>query len=124
MGREGNKIDMKDFGQIELAVDEQVTFVTESGSEYDLARKSWGFYATPSLNNRLGRFGLRPLLVRSPGKLYYVFLLEKGKEAELERYLHEEGHDIICWLDDPASLEKIERASPPKPLTKAGEQAC
>jgi len=42
-----------DAGGIELAADEQVTFCSVTGSEYDVTRKAWGYYATPSLNARL-----------------------------------------------------------------------
>ena len=54
-----------DCGRIALAPDEQVTFTTEAGGEYDVTRKSWGFYATPSINGRLKTFGLRAALVRN-----------------------------------------------------------
>ena len=56
------KLQMKDCGTIRLEPDEQLTFTTEAGAEYDLARKDWGFYATPSLNGRLQQFGLRAVL--------------------------------------------------------------
>ena len=62
----GETIVMRDCGRVELDADEQVTFTTESGAEYDVARKSWGFYATPSLNGRLTGFGLRTLSSDSP----------------------------------------------------------
>ncbi|HLN09267.1 MAG TPA: hypothetical protein VK281_09945, partial [Xanthobacteraceae bacterium] len=52
-------IEMRDCGMVALDADEQLTFVTERGAEYDVARKDWGFYATPSLNGRLMQFGLR-----------------------------------------------------------------
>jgi hypothetical protein len=42
------KFDMKDCGTLALTPDEQITLVTEKGAEYDVARKDWGFYATPS----------------------------------------------------------------------------
>ena len=51
-------IEMRDYGRLELDPDEQVTFTTPRGGEYDVARKDWGFYATPSLNGRLRGFGL------------------------------------------------------------------
>ena len=102
-------IKIKDCAHIELAPDEQATFLTESGAEYDVVRKSWGFYATPSLNGRLQHFGLRAALVRSPGGKFYVFLIEKGKEAECQHYLNVENHDIVCWLDNDEQLKELER---------------
>ena len=59
------KFEMRDCGTLALAPDEQVTLLTESGAEYDVARKDWGFYATPSLNGRLESFGLRGVLIRN-----------------------------------------------------------
>ena len=50
------EITIKDCGTIELQNDEQVTFLTGKSAEYDVARKSWGFYATPSINGRLKNF--------------------------------------------------------------------
>lgn len=101
-------IQMKDCARIQLEPDEQVTFVTATGAEYDVAAKSWGFYATPSLNGRLSHFGLRGLIAKSPGDRYYVILVAQGKEEEFRRYLELEGHTIVCWLDNEARLEELE----------------
>ena len=100
---------IKDCGRIELAPDEQVTFLGSSGAEYDVARKPWGFYATPSLNGRLKQFGLRPALVKSPSGKYYVFLRESGKEKEFHDYIASEQLEVVCWLDDEEALADIGR---------------
>ena len=73
-------IEMKDCGTLSLEPDEQVTLVTNDMAQYDVARKDWGFYATPSLNGRLSSFGLRAVLIRNrtTGR-YFVLLVEKGK---------------------------------------------
>lgn len=99
---------MKDCAHIELSPDEQVTFITESGAEYDLARKSWGFYATPSLNGRLEQFGLRGVLVKNRINRYFVMLVEKGREQLFEEYLTAEDLKIICWLDTGEALRDLE----------------
>lgn len=102
-----NDIKISDCAHINLLPDEQVTFQTEQGSEYDVARKSWGYYATPSLNARLPGHGFTPLLVRSiADEKYFVFLLEQGCGAELESYLEEQGLEILCSLDQE-NLQKI-----------------
>ena len=108
VGPEGH-ITLKDCAHIALEPDEQVTFVTDSGAEYDVARKSWGFYATPSLNGRLQSFGLRAVLVKGPVPRYYVFLVESGKEADFQDYLDSEGHTIVCWLDSDEILATLEQ---------------
>lgn len=104
----GEPIQMKDCAHIQLEADEQITLVTESGGEYDVARKSWGFYATPSLNGRLEHFGLRPVLLKSRINRYFLVLVERGKEPDFERYLDVEGLKVVCWMDTTARLEKLE----------------
>lgn len=100
----GQPIDIADCARIALAPDEQVTFVTESGGEYDVARKAWGFYATPSLNGRLLTFGLRAALVRSFVGKYYVLLVEHGREGGFEAYLRAEDNTLVRWLDNDVDL--------------------
>ena len=96
----GPKVTMKDCAHIELAADEQITLRTEQGGEYDVARKSWGFYATPSINGRLERFGFRTALVKNRLGQFFVMLVENGGETEFEQYLREEGLTVSGWLDE------------------------
>ena len=110
VGRAG-EITLKDCGHIRLEAEEQVTFVTGSGAEFDVARKSWGFYATPSINGRLKRFGWKTALVRGADAKAYVLLVEAGYEKHFSDYLATEGHHLLCWLDDDAVLDRIERMS-------------
>jgi hypothetical protein len=105
------EISLKDCAHIVLAPDEQVTFITEAGSEYDVVRKSWGFYATPSLNGRLLEYGLHAALVKSQRTAKFnIFLREQGKEKEFEVYCQENGHEVICWLDRDEALAGLERS--------------
>ena len=104
------KFPMRDCGTVHLEPDEQVTFVTESGAQYDLARKDWGFYATPSLNGRLSSFGLRGVLVKNPSGRYFVLLVAKGKEKHFDAYVESERLKIVCWMDSDAALGELERA--------------
>lgn len=104
------KFRMRDCGAMHLAPDEQITFKTESGAEYDLARKNWGFYATPSLNARLAGFGLSAVLVKNRIGRYFVLLVERGKESEFEDYMKEEQLDLICWMNSDSALSRIEAA--------------
>lgn len=107
----GEKITISDCAHIELAPNEQVTFTTPDGHQYDVARKPWGFYATPSLNGRLLDFNLRAVIARSPIGKYFVFLVERGREAAFEQYLASEENVIVRWLDNEADLRAIETAS-------------
>ena len=94
------QIEIMDCGHIESAPDEQVTFVTESGAEYDLARKDWGFYATPSINGRLQSFGIRTALTRNALKQFFIMLVEQGHEDNFMTYLADDQIDFVAWLDD------------------------
>ncbi|MFN3200752.1 MAG: hypothetical protein ACE366_20305 [Bradymonadia bacterium] len=80
--------------------DEQVTFHAGE-AEYDVVRKSWGFYATPSVNGRLKRFGLRTALVENPAGLRYVLLVDRTQMADFEAYLRDQCMTVLTWLDDP-----------------------
>ena len=103
------KVVISDCGKIELEPDEQVTFVTPTGGEYDVARKSWGFYATPSLNGRLQSFGLRAVLVKNRLNRFFIFLVEEGKEDLFQGYVKKEPLEIVCWLDCQERLDELER---------------
>lgn len=102
------KFDMLDCGEVELKPDEQITFKTASGAEYDVAAKDWGFYATPSLNGRLEQFGLRGVLIRNreTGR-YFVLLVERGHEPQFDAYCIQENLAVIAWLDNTAALDQL-----------------
>lgn len=103
------KFDMADCGNVFLKPDEQVTFVTEGDAEYDVARKDWGFYATPSLNGRLEQFGLRTVLIKNRGTgRFFVFLVEEGKEEAFKDYCEQENLAVIAWMDSTEALQALE----------------
>jgi hypothetical protein len=109
VGKPENEIVMKDCGKIVLEHDEQVTFSNSSGLEYDIARKDWGFYATPSLNGRLSSFGLRGVLVKNrESDSFFILLVEKGKEALFDEYCNLENLAVVTWLDCEQSLKNLE----------------
>lgn len=98
---------LADCGRITLDENEQVTFATEAGREYDVVRKRWGFYATPSLNGRLKDLGWRPALVRSPDGRLYIMLVDPVFQDAFESYIEGERHRVIVWFDDPAAVKAL-----------------
>jgi len=96
-----------DCARVHLLPDEQVTFMTEDGAEYDLCRKDFGFYATPSLNARLPRCGLRPVLVRNRENHCFLLLVEQGREPLFDRYCADERMQILGWLDTDEAIESL-----------------
>jgi hypothetical protein len=102
--------DILDCGSLLLQAEEQVTFVTDGGGEFDVTRKSWGFYATPSLNSRLAQFGLRAVLTYSEkDRRYFVLLVEQGHEVGFRSYLDREGLEIVSWLDSTEVLDSLRK---------------
>ena len=97
-------ITIKDCGSIVLEKDEQVTFLTSKSAEYDVVRKSWGFYATPSINGRLKNFGLKTALVKNKFDQYYIMLVEEDSKEDFLKYLKDESNEIITWLDCPENI--------------------
>jgi len=100
--RVGKKLDIeiKDFGKLALAPDEMISFVTDLGRHYDVTRKVWGFYATPSLNSRLKMEGFKSALVRNDQGRCYVMLVECEQMKEFQTYLAEENNEVVEWLDE------------------------
>lgn len=94
------QIEMSDCGQIHLEADEQVTFVTPAGRQHDFAAKSWGFYATPSVNGRLVAQGFKTALVRNSGGRWYVMVVDTDHMEDFEAYLKREGNAVEEWLDE------------------------
>jgi len=111
-GREGSnsevwgdsEIPMHDFV---LEPDEQVTLVSSSGTEFDVVRKSWGFYGTPSFGLRMPRFKLRPILFLSGDGTQYFAAVERGWEAEFKLALNSRDIQTSFWLDDGDELRAL-----------------
>lgn len=96
------KIIIQDMGDVYLDSDEQLTFITEDKKEYDLCKKEWGYYATPSVNDRLKRFGFKTAIVQNVKGQVYIMIVEEDKIASFEKYLNEENNQVLEWLDERA----------------------
>ncbi len=94
------KITISDCANINLKHNEQVSFITHDNKEYDVVRKEWGFYATPSMNGRLKNQGFKTALVKNKEGMYYIMIVEKNKTTLFENYLKEEKNYLIKWLDE------------------------
>jgi SAM-dependent methyltransferase len=101
-------IRLRHVANIELGPDEQVTFVTESRTEYDVVRKDWGYYATPSLNARLRDHGLRGALVRGEvSARLHLLLVERGHEEAFLEYLRNDHMKVAAWLDTDEAVARL-----------------
>ena len=91
------KIELSDLATINLKKNEQVTF-KYLNSEYDVAKKDWGYYATPSINGRLKKFGFRTFLVKNKSNKIYLFLVHKNKIKSFTKYCKEDNQQILLEL--------------------------
>ncbi len=94
-----------DCATIELVANEQVTF--QDG--YDVTRKAWGWYATPSLNGRLLANRLRAAIAVNQAGRAFVLLVEAGREALFEDYLVAENMHVLAWLDSDQAIAALKR---------------
>jgi len=100
---------------VELGEDEVITFHAPAGTQLDVTRKSWGYYATPSLNGRLREHGLRAALAvgvpRDAGQpeRMYVLLVEAGREDDFQTYIDAEHMRVVGWLDTDAAIADAAR---------------
>lgn len=92
-------IEIAHQADITLDPNEQVTFVTDTGAEFDFVRKDWGYYATPSINRRLKSFGFQTALVQNAKGHVYIFVVEPGKMDAFEEYCRIEKQTVLMWLD-------------------------
>ena len=99
-----------DCGRLYLEPNEMVTIVNRNGKEYDLCARSWGFYATPSVNGRLVREGFCTALVRNRTGKVFVIIVEQTAREQFDSYLLQESSRVIEWLDErPLDTEEISK---------------
>ena len=57
-----------------------ITFVSGK-SEYDVVKKEWGYYATPSINKRLISYDINTCLIKNiKSKNLFLVLVHKRKK--------------------------------------------
>ena len=102
-----NGIILTHVATVSLKKDEIITF-KEGKKEYDLGKKGWGYYGTPTLNKRLKNFGYVAALVKNKIlDTYVVMIVDKKKKKTFLNYLKSEEMKVICWLNHK-NLKKIE----------------
>ena len=94
------EIKIEDCGSIQLDNDELITFLTKDNKEWDVVKKNWGFYATPSINDRLYKQGYRCALVKNKKGSLYIMLVDKNKLNKFNNYILKEDNHILMWLDE------------------------
>ena len=104
-------IDLYDKGSIYLNNNENISIHFNEKINYDVAKKNWGFYPIPSLNKRLKKFKLKPVIVKNLElETYFLMLVvdQQRKIIEFKNYCKKEKLNIITWLNQK-NLEKIKK---------------
>ncbi len=110
-----SQIPLSHVADIDLEPDEMVTFVSEGNLEYDVCRKSWGYYATPSLGGRLRAFGWRAAVMRNIDTRHsFVVLVQEDMEDEWMAYMLLERQELVLWIDDFEVLSEMAAAEVPR----------
>jgi len=107
---EQNQLTITDCGAIILEPDEMVTLIDSEGSEFDITKKNWGYYATPSINKRLKHNGFKTALVVNKAGDTYIMLVKENHRNIFSEYLSGEGSKVVCWLDEDLSISTIEES--------------
>jgi hypothetical protein len=118
VGRRGGRL--RHVADAWLEPDEVLTLRTESGTEVDVTRKSWGYYGTPSLNGRLRENGLRAALAvgvprdGTQANRMYLLLVEEGREDDFRAYVEAEEMEVVAWLDSDEAIARAAAALSPE----------
>tara|TARA_B110000977_G_scaffold189679_1_gene259537 strand:- start:8579 stop:8905 length:327 start_codon:yes stop_codon:yes gene_type:complete len=93
-----NQVTLKEVAKISLKKNEMITFFNGK-IEYDIVKKNWGFYATPSINGRLIKFGYKTCLIKNKKtNNKFITLVHKKQKKEFNKYLKDEECMIVEWL--------------------------
>ena len=91
---------INDCGKIILNNNEQVTFSDKykKNKNYDVTKKDWGYYATPSINNRLKKNNFISYIVLNKStNLFFIMIVHKNKKNLFLKYLKKENLKIVTW---------------------------
>lgn len=93
-----NNITLSEVAKISLKQDEMVTFYNGK-IEYDIVKKNWGYYATPSINKRLINHNLKTCIIENIiTNNRFIILVQKNKKKKFNKYLKDEKCKVVKWL--------------------------
>ena len=92
------KIILKHTANIKLNSNEMIT-LKNNKMEFDITKKKWGFYATPSINKRLKSFGFLSAIIQNNNtKNIFVVLIDKKKKKLFTKYIKTQDIRVLKWL--------------------------
>ncbi len=95
-----HKLTISHVASLKLKSNEQITFIDSNNNEYDIVKKSWGFYATPSVNDRLKRNKYKTAIVKNKKNQIYVMIVKINYLTKFKQYLKKHENKLMYWLDE------------------------
>jgi hypothetical protein len=105
-----NKINLFKKADIFLKDNEFITFFEKKKThkEYDVVKKNWGYYATPSINKRLKFYGYSVAIIKNLHGKYFICIVNVDKRRDFYQYLKKDKQKIILWLKK-SNLDLLEK---------------
>jgi len=94
-----SKVTITERAKIYLKNDEQITLIDYKKNQYDIVKKSWGYYSTPSINKRLKKNNYLACIVENvEKKTFFLFLVNTKKKVDFNKYIKINKIKVIKWL--------------------------
>lgn len=93
------KLILKKTADIQLLNNEFITF-KDKNKEYDFSKKNWGYYISPSLNNRLKKNSYVVVIIKNKLNRFFLCGVKKTEKKSFTSYLKETEQKVICKLND------------------------
>tara|TARA_B100000886_G_scaffold275859_1_gene199798 strand:+ start:2410 stop:2727 length:318 start_codon:yes stop_codon:yes gene_type:complete len=90
---------------VRLNKDEQLTFLFKK-SNYDIAKKNWGYYISPSLQTRCLKAGLKGVIISNQTSLKFAFV-HKSKIKIFLSYVKSNNFKVVSWIYTPKHFSKF-----------------
>ena len=90
---------------IKLNKNEQITFFLNK-SNYDVAKKDWGYYVSPSLQSRCYKAGLKAVIIYNQKNFKFAFV-QKKKINFFFNYLERKNYKVLSWIYRSTKFSKF-----------------
>ena len=75
-----------------------MSLIGNNNKTYEICRKDWGYYATPSINFILIKNGFKTAIIKKKKKLFVV-IVDKNEMKSFNNYRKIENYKLVKWLD-------------------------
>ena len=91
MGKKEN-IKIYEKAKIELNQNEQISFIDKNGCDiYEICKKTWGFYLSPSINKRLKNYNHKIYLTKDKFNKVFIMAVSLNQIKKFKFYCKSEN---------------------------------